>query len=777
MRSFFVRKYDDANSRPYQGKRMSPATITVPFVPMPQELLRVSNERDALRTAAAAALARKAAPLFESNVGVQRGSIYLPPGLHARIDDVARRFDATFQDAFAALVRAGIALQMEAIRASTDRVQSASTAPFKVKDGLTGALQAAYWRNLTAPLSAGRVVLAEGSTGLGKGRVIVAAAIERAIAGAKPVYVAAPTLKVLGQLWREFETLQLELPKKVGGLRARFLPGISEFADPSKIAEYLRLSQENEECVDAAVKRWFEDGGPILDESPAAQPLQRALLVAGDDLGVRMNFLMEDLRAIANDVEPVSLQLEDGEDPRVKASRESARGADIVFCTHAMLALLHKGDWASQTRPQTLLIDEAHEFERNVASVYSQAIALRATRRQIIGWGREGLLSASAAAKASSAIKALEQAAQSLRDDVAAGSRVRVSDAASDEFWDKAKSLELLLKSRAYARIPGIKKLRTAFVNLQQCRTESKMSGWVEFSPKRAFPSIVVGLPNIGGVLGRLWQMAHGGVGLCSATLLVPDENGNPRAEYLQSALALPKARLDVPPAVIVPSVFEIPIMHRPSSDRIAHALARPTGDARTDEAEAKWLRTLGRTIGNITTKLATRGGTLVLLTSFAQVRAIAEHIDPTRLIMQGEDERFADAQNRFEQAYRAGGKPVLLGVGTAWTGVDLADKAEADPKRDMMLADLIIGCLPIGLNRSATMQARIERMGTRPIEQEALMMLRQGLGRLIRREGVQDRHIWFLDGRLWTPWRGMDRFTRVARNMLTDYKHQAGLG
>lgn len=302
------------------------------------------------------------------------------------------------------------------------------------------------------------------------------------------------------------------------------------------------------------------------------------------------------------------------------------------------------------------------------------------------------------------------------------------------------------------------------------------MAGWVEFSPKRTYPSIMVGRPDIGNILGGMWQMASGGVGLCSATLFIPDETGNARADYVQNVLGLPRSRLDLPPPLVVPSVLEIPVMHLPST-KSARILARPVGRARTPESDDAWAQKLGRVIGNITSKLATRGGTLVLLTSYAQAKAVAEYIDPARLVMQRDNERFADAQQRFEALYRAGGKPVLLGVGTAWTGVDLADKLQSDPKQDAMLTDLIIGCLPVGLNRSATMQARIDRMGTNPIEKEALMMLRQGLGRLIRREGVQDRHIWFLDGRLWTDWPGMDRLKRAATKILYAYKHQAGLG
>jgi ATP-dependent DNA helicase DinG len=163
-----------------------------------------------------------------------------------------------------------------------------------------------------------------------------------------------------------------------------------------------------------------------------------------------------------------------------------------------------------------------------------------------------------------------------------------------------------------------------------------------------------------------------------------------------------------------------------------------------------------------------------VLCTSYAQVESISEHIAADRLVSQREGERFSEAQKRFEALYRQGKKPVFVGVGAAWTGVDFADAQAKDGRDDFMLTDLIIACLPVGLNRSETMLARVERTGTWAIEKEAVIMLKQGLGRLIRRSGLTDRHIWFLDGRLWLPWPGMESFTAAARRVLMEYHHIA---
>lgn len=746
------------------------STVTVPFVSIPESLLRLASARDALKNAVATALARDASPIMETNDGLQRHSIFLPPALRARVQEKSETLKASFADTFAGLARAGIAIQAASVEASLYRVDNAKPAPFATKS----AAQSAYWRNVSASLDAGRVVVAEGSTGLGKGRVIVAAALYRAEKGANPVYVVAPTLKIVGQLWGDLEQLRSENPGRWGVIKAAFLPGISEFADPLKIQEYLRNAQlvnDPNDPVDAAVQDWYERGGPLQDAGET--PLRRGLIAAGHD--VKMCFLMDDLRAIATSVEPASLALEDRDDERVAAAREAAANAAVVFCTHAMLGRLRQAKQTNQAPPQCLLVDEAHDFERNVAQVYSGAVALRAVRRGVVTGAVNNWISQTAANRARKALMAMEDEAISLSNHAEDQSADRISITADtpNTFWAAALVLHDTLKSKAFDKLPGIGKTRVALHDMLQF-SKGKNTCWVEFSPKKAYPSIISGQSNIGGVLGALWKDAAQGVALCSATLLIPDASGNSRADYLHDVLALPRSRTDVPPSVVAPGILDIPVLHLPNKKEAA-VLARPQKDKRTDDSEALWLKRLGKTVGRIVERKTIQGGTMVLLTSHRQVQALRAHIDPSRVVFQQDGERFSDAQKRFESAYRDGRKPVLLGVGAAWTGVDLTDRL-TESENDFMLTDLIIGCLPVGLNRSATMQARIERTGTRPIEKEALMMLKQGLGRLIRRDGITGRHIWFLDGRLWTEWSGMEGFAAAGRKMLSAYKNMEGL-
>lgn len=56
---------------------------------------------------------------------------------------------------------------------------------------------------------------------------------------------------------------------------------------------------------------------------------------------------------------------------------------------------------------------------------------------------------------------------------------------------------------------------------------------------------------------------------------------------------------------------------------------------------------------------------------------------------------------------------------------------------------------VPIGLNRSSTQFTRRRALGYNAVIYEAGFLLKQCLGRLMRRQGLTDRRIWLLDGRI----------------------------
>ena len=88
-----------------------------------------------------------------------------------------------------------------------------------------------------------------------------------------------------------------------------------------------------------------------------------------------------------------------------------------------------------------------------------------------------------------------------------------------------------------------------------------------------------------------------------------------------------------------------------------------------------------------------------------------------------------------------------------------------------MLLTDLVIPALPFGMNRTLTHMQRVENAGFVAEKQSALFMLRQGIGRLIRRPGLKHRRIWVLDGRLAHP--GTQAVVQEAKGMLSSYERR----
>jgi ATP-dependent DNA helicase DinG len=168
-------------------------------------------------------------------------------------------------------------------------------------------------------------------------------------------------------------------------------------------------------------------------------------------------------------------------------------------------------------------------------------------------------------------------------------------------------------------------------------------------------------------------------------------------------------------------------------------------------------------------------GGSLVLFTSYTDMRAIATTLEPKiaaagrPFLMQGADL----SRTELAQQMRARGNAVLFGTDSFWTGVDVPGDA---------LAQVIITRLPFDPPTHPITEARcdhIRNRGGNPFNEltlpDALITFRQGIGRLIRT--AQDRGlITILDsrvlakayGRLFIeclPMSGFTVLTRETRN------------
>jgi len=729
---------------------------TVPLLLLDKNLMPSKNKVDTYRTLVAIALKENLPPLKVETSGLERLSMFLQPVMFAKVELAAAQNKMTFQEAFAGLTAAGMNV-LKANQRELAGVAAEIKAPFNARPE-----QLRYYQGIQAGLQRNKIVMAEASTGVGKGRALCAVAIEAAHARKAPVVIAAPTLKVLGQLWKEMDSLRKE---NLGdALSYSFYPGASEFVDDDKLSIFMNAHHD-----DPAVAEWLKNKGSMLEVD---NPLRNAM----KSMGINPSFLMEDLRTLAvnMDVEDYVLRGESECETTkaLKDLRAAAINADIIFCTHTMLAMSHRLKWALVPLPAVLLIDEAHQFEQNVANVHSDGLSLYSLVSR--------LKHSKSPAKA---VKAVHQLTEFLQTPALEGDSniniVQSSDSVKNGIKSHLNQLASILKSKTYSNVDRINIVRRVIANTQSAlEGTSSDSAYISFSPDRRYPTISTGKSNLGLVLGSLWKEIHGGAVLASATLYIKNQYGEDKCDYICDILAIPSSRLHITAPVIAEWMTSIPQLHTPS-ETAAKLIARPFFN-KGDSIEAyeilveRWLNSLAAKINKVADNA--KGGTLVLATSYAQLSVLNGHligsgIPSERIFMQERNKKISATEQAFREAHKNGLRPIWLALGAAWTGLDLKEtNAEIE---DTVLTDLVILCCPIGMNRTNTMNARIEARSMNPIIKEALMMLKQGLGRLMRDPTQTDRNIWFLDGRIFTEWKGMEELQKSVIKLLMRYKKQ----
>lgn len=730
-----------------------------------------SNQSETYRHLFGLAMRNNCAPKAVDITVLPTTMIRLSPAAKAQLDAIAARYGMDSKAAFAGLCAAGAEIMKQQMRkqAGLEKQLVASVTPsFEPKSEN----QKRYFEQIMVALSANRVVFAEGSTGIGKSRAMAAAAIEQAREKKTPVVIAAPTVAVMKHLYDELRTLD------TSGVSYTVLPGATEFVDDMLLNEFMQAATDDPEIVfDETVKDWVRNGAkPLAPDSPIAHAL-----------GNQAAWLMDDLRQIAENmpIEDFALR-RDLDQVGISESRkllaglrgEAKQAADIIICTHAMLALGQKTQWRALPEPCTLFIDEAHQFEQSVASVNSDQVSLYSLRASLARLRRAvGASKNSIVGKTLEEAKRLTSALQALDTD---GKRISLSDQAQlseDEqqgIVARLRTLSDYLASRTLSELQGVEHYRGAVKTMISSFANSTVHNRVDldFSPDRRYPSLYCGPARVDMQLRHIWKTAKGGVVLASATLYIMDSTGNSKCDYLRNLLAVDFERLSTPSPITDRSIYTLPTLYLPSKAR--QDGLTPPGKT-SPKTEEEWHQAVTEALLHITG--SAHGGTLVLFTAYRDIAGIAHRlrgagISEERIVEQHPDQRFSEAERCFRGAHQAGLRPILFALGTAWTGIDLKDNAASDDE-DSLLTDLVVVRLPVGLNRNNSMTARIERMGLHPIINEALLTLKQGLGRLIRRHGVKHRRLWLLDGRIAEEfrWQGMETMTASIRRLMREYR------
>ena len=274
-------------------------------------------------------------------------------------------------------------------------------------------------------------------------------------------------------------------------------------------------------------------------------------------------------------------------------------------------------------------------------------------------------------------------------------------------------------------------RLRSARAGISDFLAQSEPSHvyWVERSGKASSWTSLHAAPiAVAPLLGRLLFREGSTAVMTSATLSV----GSEELDYFRGrvgAMEVPSLQLGSP--------FDY---GRQMKIRLVRKMPEPK-DSAYEEELAKW-------IGRFTEESQARA--FVLFTSHRTMQAVAarmqEHFDKKgwNLIVQGG----GLSRSRMLEAFREEGESVLFGTDSFWTGVDLPGEA---------LSSVIITRLPFVTPDHPLTEAKLEEIGSSGADPfqayslpEAILKLRQGVGRLIR--GSNDRgSIVILDSRIIT--------------------------
>lgn len=271
---------------------------------------------------------------------------------------------------------------------------------------------------------------------------------------------------------------------------------------------------------------------------------------------------------------------------------------------------------------------------------------------------------------------------------------------------------------------------------------------WISYSPNLSFPSLQSGPNSVRRLMERIWNRVDNAV-LMSATMMLPDNLGIYKpSRNLISALSVPLGRLVALPP-LSQSWLYTPTLHHVGNEAKARLMTLLEADSANTLGE--WCDVIA---GELYQVVATaKGGTLVLLTSYERITHIAKALvrhDKSlkpRLVVQSQRHGIRTAQAEFERKAKEGLHPIWLATGPAWTGLDLQD-ASRPAEEDVLLTDLVIAKLPFGTNHSSVHNNRASYNFQAEVDRAALEF-KQGLGRLVRRAGLQDRRIHLLDPRI----------------------------
>ena len=610
---------------------------------------------------------------------------------------------------------------------------------------------------LTQPMRKGKIALVEAGTGTGKSVAMLMAADDWAKRHGKRCLIAVPTLNIVRQMEREAEKL---------GIEVRAVVGRQQFVSEHR-AEDLALKLDK---TQRAQIRWWIDN--------RAQAANWSLDDFLTHVDVKGDWVSLESVSDASDRGFLAWKAQFG--------REATHDGEVIICTHTMLALDfmlrqregrrdeevidlldkafgkdHDGffeyvnaagrriaviteesgklpAWAA------LIVDEAHLLERAFSAVMGDSVSLVRLK-----WGLASLKDKVEGIKARH-LKQVDTLIDTLRN--LPGTDGVSTFALGDASMEWGVTAKRLVKIKIETPEEKLKQLdpqdliKLVTVQESLARLKAVLSArmrWVSFSQKRKFPSLHAGAPNVGAHLALMW----GGVqaaGLVSATLFVPTKTRGYSSNHMIRLLSLERDRVEelrvMPPDWLKASITQVSC-----SDAVM-----PAGEGPEDFD--RWIEELSPKLEKIIASAA--GGVLILSNALDVTYALTERIGAINVSPLFHPTLGQQREHAMKLA-RAGERIVWIGVGAAWTGLDFSGaQLGISAEQDNTLTDLVILRAPFGQNHTITHLWRKARQPNYPWEMyEGYFTFKQGLGRLIRREGLPgNRRIWVLDRRICEP-------------------------
>lgn len=400
-----------------------------------------------------------------------------------------------------------------------------------------------------------------------------------------------------------------------------------------------------------------------------------------------------------------------------------------------------------------LIVDEAHLLEQAMSDALSDRLSFKSALREVKALCDEGKIAQGVYTRASSIVSEI----------ISYYDPDQTQTTVTSEYSGLKDAIRRFCATLLNAR--GFKQCQPVCLNeikrLHQAIDETGTYQnylMITYSPLKHYPQAMMGSVNTYSFLSALWNQTT--ASCCVSATLYFKKYLEYSASHFIDILNIPSKRCATFEP-ITPQWLRTPITDFwvPSPENVQFIPADSSIKDKTQYAKhlAAWQAKIGEKVIEVHGSAA--GGTLVLMTSFTDVEAVAKHIegDVDALVYADGIQTLAAQKARFIELTKKGRKPVWLALGGAWTGLDvngthigLADNEIAT--HDNVITDLVIPKIPFGLNMTLAHAIRKRtRYNSGKLEVlDTAIRFKQGLGRLIRLEGQpKNRRIHMLDGRI----------------------------